>query len=107
MQTIFNGITNVLLTVLLHAPSVVVLVCCATPSLQGAQCSHSHPLSFISMKEVKQSDSTPRKMQTSGSGMGHQGGGPPPIPPRKTIPEIEKEIQQLKQEIKMLSAEVS
>ena len=41
------------------------------------------------------------------SGSVHQGRCPPPVPPRKSIPEIVKEIKQVKQEIEQLTAEVS
>ena len=40
-------------------------------------------------------------------GSGRQSRCPPPVPPRKNIPDIVKEIRQVKMEIEQLTAEVS
>ena len=50
--------------------------------------------------------STPRAAPFK-SGRSQHGKCPPPVPPRKSIPEMVKEIKQVEQEIEQLKTEVS
>ena len=72
----------------------LVLVNSAFPSLQVIQVSHSCLASAVS--KVKQHAS--KSMQ---------GRCPPPVPPRKSVAQVEKEMKQLDEEIGMLSVKAS